>query len=473
MLSHADIAIIGAGPIGLAAAAHARERGLKPVVVEQGPEIGHAVRQWGHVTMFSPWRFNVDAAAERLLAAAGWNRPDPERHPTGAELVGQYLEPLANRTALRHFIALATTVTAVGREGVDKLKTEGRSAAPFVLRVRNGSGEGAFRAAAVIDASGTFFAPNPGGAGGLPAIGEEAAHDGIQYGMPDICGSERSRYAGHTVAVLGGGHSAIGNLIELARLASEAPGTRVVWLFRGANPAKAFGGGDADALAARGALGTTLARLIAEGRVEVRAGFRLTLVEPSASGLVLVGGVDGASPRITVDRLIVATGFRPDLGLLREVRVALDPALECPPALAPLIDPNVHSCGTVRPHGAAELSHPEPGFYIAGMKSYGRAPTFLLATGHEQVRSIVAEIAGDHQAARRVELELPETGVCSGPGAADEAAGCCGGAPVDAAAACCKRDEEAKRVGEAGCGCSSGTAAIAATGSAVSAACCG
>ena len=99
-----------------------------------------------------------------------------------------------------------------------------------------------------------------------------------------------------------------------------------------------------------------------------------------------------------------------------ELRVALDPALECPPSLAPLIDPNHHSCGTVRPHGAAELAHPEPGFYIAGMKSYGRAPTFLLATGHEQARSIVADIAGDHEAAARMELVLPETGVCNGPG---------------------------------------------------------
>src|SRR4029078_5226348 len=90
--------------------------------------------------------------------------------------------------------------------------------------------------------------------------------------------------------------------------------------------------------------------------------------------------------------------------------------------------------GTVRPHGARELAQPEPGFYFAGMKSYGRAPTFLMLTGYEQVRSIVAEIAGAHESAARVELVLPETGVCSGPGpeanltkAEASAAGCCGG----------------------------------------------
>jgi hypothetical protein len=150
--------------------------------------------------------------------------------------------------------------------------------------------------------------------------------------------------------------------------------------------------------------------------------------------------------KVMVDELIVATGFRPDLDPLRELRINLDPALEYPPVLAPLIDPNVHSCGTVRPHGAAELAHPEPGFYIAGMKAYGRAPTFLLATGHEQVRSIVAELAGDREAARRVELVLPETGVCSGPaltGAAEDT-NCCGSSPAA---------ETANAGGAIGCGC--------------------
>jgi hypothetical protein len=124
--------------------------------------------------------------------------------------------------------------------------------------------------------------------------------------------------------------------------------------------------------------------------------------------------------------LIVATGFRPDLSFLRELRIALDPALECPLALAPLIDPNEHSCGTVRPHGARELAQPEFGFYFAGMKSYGRAPTFLMRTGYEQVRSIMADIAGDRAAAERVDLVLPETGVCSLSTAASEPSSCCG-----------------------------------------------
>ena len=157
---------------------------------------------------------------------------------------------------------------------------------------------------------------------------------------------------------------------------------------------------------------------------------------------------------VEVDELIAATGFRPELDFLRELRIELDPALECPPLLAPLIDPNQHSCGTVRPHGAAELAQPEAGFYFAGMKSYGRAPTFLMLTGYEQVRSIAAEIAGDLESARRVELVLPETGVCSLPTATVQAASaCCGGPPPVAASGCCVADVDAKAAGKSGCGC--------------------
>jgi hypothetical protein len=421
------IAILGAGPVGLAAGAHALERGLTPIILEQGPAIGHAVRQWSHVAMFSNWALNVDGAAERLLAPTGWNRPDPDAHPTGGDLVARYLEPLAERTTLRDAIRLNARVVAVGRKGFDKVKTAGRAKAPFEIVVANGTGETRLTADAVIDATGTWFSPNPGGAGGLPARGEREAADRVAHGMPDVLGRERARYAGKAVAVLGGGHSAVGTLIDLARLADEAPGTRPIWLHRGESPARAFGGGAADQLAARGALGTTIARLVREGCVEARMGFRLASVATSAEGLVLVSGPACRGERIVVDELVIATGFRPDLDPLRELRVALDPALECPPALAPLIDPNLHSCGTVRPHGAAELGHPEPGFYIAGMKSYGRAPTFLLATGHEQVRSIIAEVAGDREAARRVELVLPETGVCAGPSPEPAAGACCGG----------------------------------------------
>ena len=407
------VAIIGAGPVGLAAAAHVLERGLRPIVLEAGADIGHAVRQWSHVQLFSPWEYNIDHAAARLLATTGWNTPEPDQYPTGGELLERYLEPLANNTALRTHIRTSSRVTDISRVGFDKLKTRGRDAAPFEIRYQNGQGPRVVRAGAVIDASGTWHSPNPAGANGLAAIGESEMADRIAYGMPDVLGKDRARYAGKTVAVLGAGHSAIGTLTDLARLAEQVAETKPVWLLRGNDPAKAFGGGANDKLSARGELGAAFAALVAAGRVNVESEFRVSHLAADGPRLVIGTGDACCDRHIVTDELIVATGFRPDMDFVRELRIQLDPAIECPVALAPLIDPNEHSCGTVRPHGARELAQEEPGFYFAGMKSYGRAPTFLMITGYEQVRSIAADIAGDCEAAERVQLVLPETGVCS------------------------------------------------------------
>ncbi len=450
------VAIIGAGPVGLAAAAHVLERGMQPIVLEAGPEVAHAVREWQHVQLFSPWEYNVDKAAERLLAPTGWNSPVPQSYPTGGELIERYLDPLANKTPLRETIRTSSRVTAISRVGFDKAKTKRRGQAPFEIRYQNGKGPEVLRTDAVIDISGTWFSPNPAGFNGLPAIGEREHVERIAYGMPNVLEAQRARYAGKTIAVLGAGHSAVGTLIDLARLADEVPGTHPIWLLRGADPAKAFGGGQNDKLAARGELGTAFAALVNAGKIRVETEFGVTHIGQSEGRLLITAGSCCGGRQAIADELVVSTGFRPDLTFLSELRLRLDPAIEAPAALAPLIDPNEHSCGTVRPHGARELAHDEPGFYLAGMKSYGRAPTFLMMTGYEQVRSIVADIAGDKEAAARVELVLPETGVCTRGGveAASAASGCCGGPPKQEASACCAADEAAKRGGASGCGCS-------------------
>jgi len=446
------VAIVGAGPVGLAAAAHVLERGLRPIVLEAGPGVGHGVRQWGHVQLFSPWEYNIDRAAERLLATTGWNSPEPDKYPTGAELLERYLEPLATKTLLATHIHTSSRVTDISRVGFDKLKTKGREAAPFEIRYQNGQGPKVARADAVIDASGTWHSPNPAGANGVSAIGERQAAHKIAYGMPDVLGKDRARYAGKTVAVLGAGHSAIGTLTDLAKLAAQAPETKPVWLLRGNDPAKAFGGGANDKLAARGELGAAFAALVTAGQIKVESEFRVSYLSADGPHLIVGTGAACCGRHVVVDELIVATGFRPDLDFVRELRIQLDPAIECPVALAPLIDPNQHSCGTVRPHGARELAQNEPGFYFAGMKSYGRAPTFLMLTGYEQVRSIAADIAGDREAAERVELVLPETGVCSR--STEPAAGnCCGGPALSDVDACCVADANAKQQGKTGCGC--------------------
>lgn len=412
--SDLPIAILGAGPVGLAAAAHLLGYGLDPVILEAGPTVGSSPRAWGHVRMFSPWRHNIDPASRQLLEGQGWRAPDPRKFPTGSELAADYLEPLARTPAIAARLRFNTRVTGVTRTGLGKVRSAGREEAPFEIRFVYQGNENRLFARAVIDASGTWGHPSPAGASGLPALGEKALPNLVRYGMPDVLGVERENYVGRRTLVVGTGHSAIGTVIDLCMLATVEPATEVLWASRTGDLTRAYGGGLADQLIERGALGQHLKRLVAAGAVTVLAPFAVDAMRQIANGRIeVVGRTEAVDRTVEIDRLVVAAGLRPDLSILGELRLDLDPALECPAALGPLIDPNVHSCGTVRPHGAFELAQPEPGLFIAGMKSYGRAPTFLLATGHEQVRSIAAYLAGDIEAARRVDLDLPQTGVCS------------------------------------------------------------
>lgn len=425
MNNQLPVAIIGAGPVGLAAAAHLLERGLETVVLESGPAVATAMRQWGHVRVFTPWSYLVDEAARSLLMRHGWRDPDPDELPTGREIVERYLEPLANVSELRGRLKFDATVTAITREGHSRLDSGDRDQAPFVVVWRDGRQRvHRLRARAVIDASGSWQQPGPIGVDGLPVPGEVEASSLIDHGLPDVLGGERDRYAGQRVLVVGGGHSASNVVLDLVGLQREAPATRILWALRRNNLDGLVGGGQKDTLPARGELGLAARAAIDSGALELLAPYRADRIEKTGEGLKVFGRHAGRASVHEVDRIAVATGFRPDLSFLRELRVELDPAVEAPPRLAPLIDPNLHSCGTVRPHGVEELAHPEPGFYIAGMKSYGRAPTFLMLTGYEQVRSIAAELAGDREAARRVDLVLPETGVCR----TRQASACCGAA---------------------------------------------
>jgi thioredoxin reductase len=429
------VAVIGAGPVGLAAAAHCLDRGLSVKVYETGSHVAANVRDWGHVRLFSPWKFNIDPAARKLLQATGWQAPPSDVHPTGHDLVDAYLAPLAEVPAMAAVVETGARVQAIGRQGIDKVTSKGREVRPFMLPVTDRNGRTRRDLAhAVIDASGTWTSPNPMGAGGLPADGEAILADHLVYRIPDVLGRERAAYAGKTTLVLGAGHSAANVLLDLARLAEQDRATTLVWVTRGSDLSRVYGGGSADRLAARGALGSNLRALVESGRVTSVTGYAVTAVRAEAGRLMVEGDTaDGVRQLGPVDRIVVATGQRPDLGLTRELRLELDPWLESARALGPLIDPNLHSCGTVYPHGHRELSHPEPRFYTAGIKSYGRAPTFLMMTGYEQVRSVVAALAGDLAAANAVQLTLPETGVCS-TSRPEDSEGCCGGAVTEATA---------------------------------------
>lgn len=439
------VAIIGAGPIGLAAAANLIERGLTPLIFEAGDSVGAAIRKWGHIRLFSSWEHNIDPASRRLLEPAGWTEPRLTALPYGAELVDEYLAPLAATPAIANALHLSSTVTAVSRVGMDKTHSRDRGTRPFLVRATNNDGTVVdHHVRAVIDASGTWSQPNPLGQAGLPAPGEaEAIAAGLVTGpLADVTGTDRERFTGKHVLVIGAGHSAANTLISLGQLAKNEPGTRISWAVRGVDASRLYGGGDLDGLPARGQLGTRLRALVEDGIIELHTSFTTTSFTTTDRGLAVTGTTPGGGVTLDVDLLIPATGFRPNLDILREIRLELDPIVEAPRDLGPMIDPEFHSCGTVPAHGAKVLAHPETDFYIAGMKSYGRAPTFLLATGYEQVRSIVAALAGDQEAANQVHLVLPETGVCS-----TDLGGSCDlpaeGAivPDEAASSCCAAPE--------------------------------
>ncbi|TXS38233.1 NAD(P)-binding domain-containing protein [Streptomyces sp. OR43] len=431
------VVVIGAGPAGLAAAAHLLDQGIEPLVLEAGQKAGAAVREWAHVRLFSTWGEVVDPAAEKLLAPTGWTRPDPDTYPSGGDWAEQYLQPLAD--VLGDRVRLGATVTGVSRTGRDRIVDADREQQPFVVHLAHADGrEERVFARSVIDASGTWATPSPSGGSGLPALGERAAAGRITYRVPDLKDpAVRARYAGKRTAVIGSGASAFTALAYLADLAKaqDGAGTKGVWILRRGISGSTFGGGEADQLPARGALGLAAKAAVDAGHADAVTGFRTEAVERDTDGRLVLVGEDGRRLD-AVDELIVLTGFRPDLSFLNELRLGLDERLQAPVALAPLIDPNQHSCGTVYPHGHRELSHPEPGVYLVGMKSYGRAPTFLAMTGYEQVRSVAAAIAGDLASADRVELTLPETGVCGGAGLFDapsaqeaDGGGCCAPAP--------------------------------------------
>ncbi|RQP12034.1 MAG: FAD-dependent oxidoreductase [Microbacteriaceae bacterium] len=354
------VAIIGAGPIGLAAAAHLVERGVDFVIYEKGDAVASSIRSWGHTRLFSPWSLLVDAAAERLLGATGWQAPPADVLPTGAELVSEYLAPLAALDRIASRIRYGTEVVSVSREGMDRTRSTGREEVPFLLRTRGAEGIADVTARAVIDASGTHETPNPLASSGLEPLGFDEVRDRITHALPDVLGRDRARFAGRHTLVVGSGHSAANTLLALARLADDEPGTRVTWAIRNASAVRVSSSDD-DQLEARASLGSAVDAHVASGRIAKLDRFEIVSLARSGDKVLITGRRGGELETVEADVVVNATGFRPDLGMLREIRLDLDEIVEAPRRLAPMIDPNLHSCGTVSPHGVAELVLPATG----------------------------------------------------------------------------------------------------------------
>lgn len=460
----ARLAVLGAGPIGLEAALYARFLGYEVVIYERGRVAEH-VRQWGHVRMFAPFGECCTTLGLAALQAQdpSWQAPPATAHLTGHEWVAQYLEPLAHSDLLEDHLRLGTTVLAVGKEELLKGDLPGcPQRGDFAFRILSRGADGVERVDrfdGVLDCTGVWGTPNWLGHGGIPAIGEMALGEQIEHRLPDILGQDRPRYAGQHTLLIGAGMAAATNLVALATLAEQAPGTRITWVTRREGP---VGQGPIpvrsdDPWPQRAALARQ-ANALAHGAACVQHLPLAAVEEVRCSGAdgrleVVLSGPGGRTLR--VDRIVANVGFRPDDALAAELQVAPSPcgwgmrlwpggppAWPAPPpqhaAWAARRDvepaegvddaegleavPPAHDATGRAAHEGPAASAESPAaeemaaregpafcgwgevlelhYYVLGAKSAGRSGAFTLRGGYEQIRRVFARIG------ERADLDL-------------------------------------------------------------------
>lgn len=408
----AKIAIVGAGPIGLEAALYARVLGYDVAIYEAGNDVAAAIREWGHVKMFTPFGMNRSPLGISALRAQdeSYRPPGDDELLTGREWVDRYLGPLSQSDLLADHLRLGARVLRIGKGEIHKEEMPGhedRGDWPFRLLVREQEGiERLEEADVVIDATGVFASPPKWcGYGGVPAIGEMKfrEHCEIEYRLPDILGQDRSRYAGKHTLLIGAGYSAATNVVALARLIREVPDTRVTWITRREGPVGAGGPMTVilgDRLPERERLAREANALVSDansgisywpGNV-VEAIERANAEDNSVYQVLFAGPQEG---KHTFDRIVANVGFTPDRSLNEELQVHECYASFSPMKLAAaLLGSTSADCLDQKACGPRSLLNPEPNFYILGAKSYGRNSNFLLSVGLEQVREVFT-IIGD------------------------------------------------------------------------------
>ncbi len=404
------VAIIGAGPIGLEAALHARGLGWEVDVYEAGTVAEH-FRRYGPLRLFTPFHMNATDRGRARLREEGIPLPPEEDTLTAEELRERYLLPLSRLPELHGTVHEQTRVTGIAREGLtkpcsipaagDTLRAERR----FLLRLEPAGGEPRFETAdAVVDASGVYETPNATGPGGLPAHGEEALAEKLERHLPAILGEARPRYSGMRVLLVGDGRSAANALVDLdalVRSGGAAARTRVEWVRRERGPRSFSPVPEAErtmlpVLRDLDERAEEIARGAAWIHHHPGAAVTRYRVSPSGSIQATLEGPRGKESRVEVDRVLALVGYRPDLSLFRELQVHLCYASEGPMALASALlaerlkgGDEIEGCLSQIPHGAESLRTSEPGFYLLGAKSYGRNPNFLLSLGHRQIADLL------------------------------------------------------------------------------------
>jgi thioredoxin reductase len=383
------VVIIGAGPTGIDAALGCLARGLPCAVLEQGAEVGAGIRAWGHVEMFTPSAHNLSNRMATAMAGAGIAAPPPERRLTGSDLVDRCLAPLAATPALRRLIRTHTQVLHVAREGLTKEREIGssdRAGRAFRLIVSRRGVEAVVRARAVIDCSGARALPNSLGDGGVPAPGERALDAAIAREIPDLP-RRAGEWSGSRVLLVGAGHSAQTAARALAPLVARTGG-HLTWVVRQSRPD--WGAVEADPLPARAALAEASRRIAAGAPgVTMRLGTVVESLRRSGPAIAATMRNGAGQDEIEVDRVLALTGRVGDHRIYRQLQVHECYATAGPMSLAATLLDGPADCLDQPAPPAGAMRTTEPGFFIAGSKSYGRSPRFLLSVGYEQVGEIL------------------------------------------------------------------------------------
>ena len=393
-----DIAILGAGPIGVEAALYGLQQGRDLVLLERDVPGAHLER-WAHVELFSPWEMNRSPWGARHLRETGYDLSPPDSHPTGKTFRRGYLLPLCDTSPVGEHLRTGCEVREVARQSSLKPEDIGspeRAAEPFVLRLRDDGDEEYLRANTVIDTTGAYETPNGLGPGGMRAIGEPDYADRIEYDIPDALGTERHTYSGRHTLVVGDGHSAVTTLRALHRLQQDAPDTEITWLRRpGGRPYEVR---DDDPLPMRRKLakfGNRFAKGNGEG-IDALTGGITAIRAGDGTALDVELQRNGDRETRTFDRVVANVGHRPDLSIVRELQYHTCYATEGPIDLAAsLLADSSADCLDQSTGGVDLLKTPEPNFFVLGSKSYGRNSQFLLQIGFEQIQQVFDEALDD------------------------------------------------------------------------------
>ena len=413
-----EVAILGAGPIGLDAALAFLAEGWSVTLYEAAASVAANVAAWSHIRLFTPWSMNTSARMRARLDAAGVPRPGPPEYcPTGAEFAAQLLNPLAELPELATALHRGNRVLAIAREGLlkhEEIGTAQRGSRPFRLLVSGPDGvERVERADLLLDCTGSYGQANVLGDGGIPAPGERQLADRITHRIPAV-EREADEWAGRRVLLVGAGKSAQTAARDLAVLVTERPGTSVVWAVRAADPD--WGEVPGDPLPQRQELVEVAQRLRAGEvpGVQVRTGVVVDALRPGKDGtagaavVVSLRSGSGAIEEITVDHVIALTGYLGDTSLYRQLQVhecyATAAPMNLSAALLAATGAGPADCLAQASHGVDVLRVPEPNFFVLGMKSYGRNSTFLLRVGYEQVDEVINAYSPAHTVVHTAQL---------------------------------------------------------------------